>query len=318
MRFKVQVKLGITLAVLIYLNINFAQEMRLEIKDRKELIGIPSASGIEFYGDSFYIIGDNSAWLYHFNASFQLSTKYQIHAQLNRLTDTIPKKEKPDFEATTIVTGLDQDQLFIFGSGSKSPSRDILVKVDLINPASFQTVSLEKFYAQLKSGGISELNIEAAVYANGFLYLLNRADNSMIRCAYSEFELFLKSPDTDLTFTHHKFVLPIVDNVQAAFSGACIIPGTSKMIFTASVEQTDNWIDDGAILGSYVGLIELDNLIDTNEPRLVPLLENGNALKIKVESITVRSVNAHKIKLFMVTDSDGGSSELIEANLFDV
>jgi hypothetical protein len=317
MRFKVQVKLGITLAVLIYLNINFAQEMRLEIKDRTELTGIPSASGIEFYRDSFYIIGDNSAWLYHFNTSFQLSTKYQIHAQLNRLTDTIPKKEKPDFEATTIVTGLDQDQLFIFGSGSKSPIRDILVKVDLSNPASFQSVALEKFYAQLKSGGISELNIEGAVYANGFLYLLNRADNSIIRFAYSEFELFLKSSDTDLTFTHHKFVLPIVDNVQAAFSGASIIPGTSKMIFTASVEQTDNWIDDGAILGSYVGVIDLERLNEASKPQLVPLLEGDNVLKIKVESITVRSVNKHKIKLFMVTDSDGGSSELIEANLFE-
>ncbi|MBK6526709.1 MAG: hypothetical protein IPG07_14875 [Crocinitomicaceae bacterium] len=71
--------------------------------------------------------------------------------------------------------------------------RDILVKVDLNNPTNVESLSLEKFYALLKLGGISELNIEGAVYANGFLYLLNRADNSIIRCAYNEFELFLNN-----------------------------------------------------------------------------------------------------------------------------
>lgn len=290
--------------------------MRLEVNGRIELTGVPSASGIEFYKDSFYIIGDNSAWLYHFNSAFKGLEKYQIHHQLNHVNDTIPKKEKPDFEATALVTSSDHTLLYIFGSGSKSHTRDILVKVDLKNPRNYESISLEKFYSHLKAGGITELNIEGAVYANGYFYLLNRAENSIIHFAYSEFEAFLNLSVQELKFTQYIFVLPIVDHVQAAFSGGTLIPGTDTMIFTASLEQTDNWIDDGAVLGSYVGMIELDRLADTRALKVAPVVDGSGALKIKVESVTVRSVNGHKIELIMVTDSDGGSSELIEANLF--
>jgi hypothetical protein len=308
--------LTFSLAALIYLNTNFAREMRLEVKSRTELEGIPSASGVEFYGDSFYVIGDNSAWLFQYDASFRNLVKYPIHHQLGIQNDTIPKKEKPDFEATTVVTQNSSAQLYIFGSGSKSPMRDILVKLDLNNPTSYVSLSLENFYSQLKTGGVSELNIEGAVYANDYLYLFNRADNSIIRVVYTEFELFLNDSNRALEFTLHKFSLPLLDNVQIAFSGASLVPGTSTIIFTASAEQTDNWIDDGAILGSYVGIIDLENLTNLNKPQVVGVLENGNTLKIKIESVTVKSANRHKIQLVMVTDSDGGKSERVEANLF--
>lgn len=291
--------------------------MRLEVKSRTELEGVPSASGIEFYDDSFYIIGDNSAWLFQFNASLKRLEKYPIHIQLNSgSSDTIPKKEKPDFEATTIVMQGASAQLYIFGSGSKSPLRDILVKVDLSNPARFESFSLENFYALLKSGGVSELNIEGAVYANNYLYLLNRADNSIIRFTFTEFEFFLADANHPLEFTRHQFSLPLVDNVQIAFSGATLIPDSSTLVFTASAEKTDNWIDDGAILGSYAGIIELENLPASSKPQLVRVQEEGKALQIKIESVAIRSSNKLIIQLVMVTDSDGGASELIEANLF--
>jgi hypothetical protein len=315
-RIKMRLRILITLASLLYLNINFAREMRLEVKSRTELKGVPSASGIEFYADSYYVVGDNSAWLYHFNSAFEGLVKYQIHDPLNQVNDTIPKKVKPDFEATTLVTSSNQAQLYIFGSGSKSPMRDILVKVDLNNPRNYESLSLEKFYLKLKADGVSELNIEGAVYANDYFYLLNRADNSIIRFAHVEFEAFLRSPVQDLKFTKFKFVLPVVDNVQAAFSGATLIPGTDRMIFTASLEQTDNWIDDGAILGSYLGIINLNELQDTNEALVLPILENGTVSKVKIESVTVKSATRQKVEVFMVTDSDGGASELIEADLF--
>ncbi|MBK6526708.1 MAG: hypothetical protein IPG07_14870 [Crocinitomicaceae bacterium] len=111
--------------------------------------------------------------------------------------------------------------------------------------------------------------------------------------------------------------MPIVDDVQAAFSGGTLIPGTGTLIFTASAEKTENWIDDGAILGSYAGIIELENLTDFNKPQVVsPALGGWKCIKIKIESVTVKSSTRHKIQLVMVTDSDGGPSELIEANLF--
>lgn len=309
-------RLCLTYGLILLVNTNFAQIMKLEVKNRTELTGIPSASGIEFYGDWFYIIGDNSAWLYRYRYPLRTFEKYAIYDTTNVVNDTIPKIDKPDFEASTIAVRNGQRTLLIFGSGSKSPRRDVLIRVDMNNPQKSERVSLEKFYLQLRSGGVSDLNIEGAVFANEYLYLLNRADNSIIRFSYAEFELFLQSPNHDLNFTHHKFTLPVIENVQVSFSGACMIPETNRMIITASLEQTDNWIDDGAILGSYIGLVELDKLTDTNTIEIVPIMEQKNVLKIKIESVTVKSVRKNKVHLFMVTDSDGGSSELVEANLF--
>lgn len=302
--------------LILFLHSNFAREMKLEIKNRTELAGVPSASGIEFYDNACYIIGDNSAWLYKCGYPFDRCEKYPIYDTTNLINDTIRKVDKPDFEASTIAFKNEKYALFIFGSGSKSPQRDVLIKLDLNNPGNIQSFSLERFYLKLKEAGITELNIEGAVYANEFFYLFNRADNTVIRFGYDEFDQFLQKPESNLKVTLHKFNLPLEQGLQSGFSGACLIPGTQKILFTASLEQTDNWIDDGAILGSYAGVFDLETLAEVNKADVLPVLEDGSFVKVKIESVAVKSMSRQKLTIFMVTDSDGGVSELIEANLF--
>lgn len=289
--------------------------MKLKIKSRVDLKGVPSASGIEYFDNSFYIVGDNSAWLYVFDEAFKKSSAYKIYDYPDTSGDTIPKTVKPDFEATTIRAGQNQSTLFVFGSGSKKEFRNVLIQIDLYDPLKFRLTSLERFYDALKAKGINEINIEGAVYAQHSFFLFNRAGNQVVQFSDSDFMKFLEEPDAIPDFVVYKFNLPMKNNVQAGFSGACLIPGTNQVVFTASLEQTENWIDDGEILGSYIGLINLSQMTELNEIPLTPVIQNGKMLPIKIESVTVRDVRKTSVNLFLVSDSDGGISELIEAQL---
>lgn len=292
-----------------------ARDMKLTLTNTIPLTGIPSASGIEFYGNNYYIVGDNSPWLYSLDKTFSNTKKFRIHDYVSNVSDTIPKSIKPDFEAATIVNSDTGSFLLIFGSGAKSPYRDLLVKVDLNNPSKYESFSLNAFYLKLKACGIPELNIEGAVYFDDQLFLLNRADNSIISVSYIEFETLLKVHNPEINVVIHKFDLPVYQNVQAGFSGASLIPGTSKIIYTASFEATDNWIDDGKILGSIVGIIDLNDLEETNGTSGIFLTADEKIIPVKLESVTVRMASKGKAHLVFISDQDDGSSELFEAEL---
>ena len=105
--------------------------MKLELLNWQELEHIPSASGIELINDLLYIIGDNSAFLYVLDSSYSIIDKIQIASTANTLDGIIPKSLKPDYEAMVSARLGKEIVLLVFGSGSKSPERDVLA---IINP----------------------------------------------------------------------------------------------------------------------------------------------------------------------------------------
>src|SRR4051812_48751602 len=105
--------------------------MKLTLLSRQILHNIPSASGIEIINNSIYVIGDNSPWLFILDDKYQLKGKWQIAPTENLTEGKIPKPLKPDFEAMTGITWNSEKGLLIFGSGSKSPERDVLVWVNV-------------------------------------------------------------------------------------------------------------------------------------------------------------------------------------------
>ncbi|MEO6346856.1 MAG: hypothetical protein ABIO60_03010 [Aquaticitalea sp.] len=87
------------------------------------------------------------------------------------------------------------------------------------------------------------------------------------------------------------------------------------MAFTASLENTPNTDDDGEILGSNIGIINLENLKDGYQPQCIQIETNSQPITIKVESVEViKVIGPKELKLVLVTDSDGGDSELIIGN----
>jgi hypothetical protein len=288
-----------------------ADSMKIQITSYKILDNIPSCSGVEFYNSSIYICGDNSPYLFRLSSDGDLLEKFKI--KNGDFKDTIPKKIKPDFESITRYTFQKQNQFLIFGSGSLSPYRDSLVQLNADAPEDYKTFSLSGLYQLIREKISGELNLEGACIYENILYLLNRSDNTIIKIAVQPLLHALNHKDQIPPIELIQIQLPAINNIQSSFSGAAIIPGTSKMIFTATTEDTPNAYDDGVNYGSYIGITDLQDL--QKQPMCVAISDNKTTRPWKVESLAVVKVRKNKIELVLVTDNDGTASELIFAEL---
>ena len=111
-----------------------------------------------------------------------------------------------------------------------------------------------------------------------------------------------------------QFLLPKINGIEAGFSGATALKDEAKIIFTASVENTDNAYDDGKILGSFIGIIDISNntISETFDYCLIP---NTDA-DLKVESVTIEEeISSKKTKVVLITDDDKGNSTIIKSLL---
>lgn len=285
----------------------------------RKILDIPSASGVSVIGPTIYVIGDNSPWLYKLNREYTITDKIRLNPGIDLPDGLYAKKDKPDFEALATVKADGMWKLLVFGSGSKSPQRDVLVIVDLEAIPTLKSYSLIGFYEQLKASAKltdAELNIEAAEVVGDRLYLFNRRKNLLFEYKLSEFFNYLNEKGKNPFPKIYKFSLPAIRGIEAGFTGAGQIPGDQKIIFTATVEDTPNNIDDGEVLGSFIGVITLADLQDHNRPECIPIVADHEVLKIKVESVTLLDkTKTGDAEILMVTDSDGGISEIINARL---
>jgi len=166
------------------------EKMKCEVKSIRELSDVPSASGIEYIENSYYVIGDNVPWIYVLDSSFNRTARYELGGYMPDKGGIIPKAEKHDFEAMTEISWKGKSHLFIFGSGSKQPYRFEGKMIALTENHTIQTFSLQKLYDRIRDEAKldpSELNIEAAAEVNGKLYLFNRGKNRLIVIGYRTF-----------------------------------------------------------------------------------------------------------------------------------
>ena len=108
------------------------------------------------------------------------------------------------------------------------------------------------------------------------------------------------------------FTLPALDGYVAGFSGATFVAG--KLLVTASVEATPDAVADGAVLGSFVGAIDLVAPSTATFVRLT--WADGRAYLGKVEGLAVRRhFSSTHLELLLVTDDDQGGSTALVANI---
>ncbi len=273
---------------------------------------IPSASGIEKINHQFYVIGDDSPHLFILNEN-DFSIKEKINLLLNNSVFRIPKKEKKDVEAICFVEK--EQKILIFGSGSNE-NRNGLFIVDIIEQHYVENLDISPFYNQLKEKANlknEDFNIEAAACLGNKLFLFNRGNNIIISIALAQFFSFINKEINELIFETISIDLGKFQHYDIAFSGAATFDGNENdLFFSATVEATSNWIDDGKVLGSFVGVFNTA----TNKIELCPILKNDVHKEIKVESLVVNKKNSeNSYELILVTDADGGDSELIIADL---
>lgn len=286
--------------------------MQIKIENRIIIPELPSLSGVEIIGKDIFVTGDNLPNLYKINDNGKILKSYTLIPKTEFEGGLMPKHLKPDFEGMCKIKFQSGYFLLLFGSGSKSPQRDILFMVNPEDKTDVKKHSLFDFYSHLRIQGnisSSDLNVEAALYHEGKILLFNRGNNFIIEFSLEDLFQHLENKKYIPEFKFYQIFLPVLKNISAGFSGADIFE--DRIIFTASVENTFNWVDDGEVLGSYLGFISLKNLRDKYTPPCKLIEENNEILKLKIESVAIKKVSPSGTELVLVSDSDGGSSEII-------
>lgn len=290
-------------------------EYQARITGSHLLPDIPSASGLIRLNDTYFVVGDDSPFLFRLDEDLKLINTIPIYKSGKLEGQRIPKKHKPDFESIALAPWGKDSDLLVFGSGAGSKEREIMIRIDFDEDTEeIKTYSLKKFYKYLadKSCDQGKINIEGAAYWKKNLILLNRADNTLFMVDFKDFRDFLKKKDRDDPDVKAIYYeLPVMNGITARFSGACLLPDEDMLVFTASVENTPDWINDGEILGSYIGIIDLKQTEYTT-PVCVMIQKDEDVFPGKVESLIVTKKNERSIRLIGVTDNDEGSSRWVE------
>lgn len=283
-----------------------AGDMKIQLENIQLLQELPSGSGLAVIGDSVFIIGDDATRLYIYRIGDSSISNVPL-LRHDTSVYRIAKPDKHDLEAITQVQLKQGLRLVAFGSGSLSPQRENLLVLDPLNPTDQQWIPAAKFYRQLLGlSAASELNIEGVVIDGKMVYLLNRSANEIFSFPLAELgQLFESNGDYQPKQILRKTVaLPKGNGLQPRLSGGCLLsPG--KLLFTAAMEDTPDAYNDGQVHGSYVGILDLENL------RLLAFdqieTKDGKPIVEKLESIDLHGDGS---KAIAISDNDQGSSGL--------
>jgi hypothetical protein len=275
----------------------------------KELPGYPSASGVEYFRDKFYIIGDDANNLIILDTALNITDSIQLFSFPDK---RIPKTVKADLESMTITP---DKRLLLLGSGSLAPYRNTGW---FISPATKQkdSIRFSSFLASIPAWtNIKEVNVEGAVYIKKELVIASRGNKSY--------------PKNHLLFVSQNYPDPQVHGVRSILlgysdslsfqgvSGLAYSAQSDALICTVSTEDTRNSLDDGAIGKSYLWIIKNisskrrwkainpDKIIDLEaiDPRF-----RGH----KIESVCVINESKGSYQVLLAADNDNGSSTLFK------
>jgi hypothetical protein len=283
--------------------------------EQQEVVGVPSGSGLTKLHSSFYAVGDDSPFLFMIGSDGQIQQQIPLIDTIGYDGLRIPKAQKPDFEA---MEAIGDSMIIVLGSGSKSPNRDVMKIISFGQNPKVKSYSTTEFYHGLRSAPEligKELNIEGLAFLDGQLFILNRGVNVVFKFDFIEFLAFFEMGTSFPEYQSQLFELPQIAGFSAGFSGAVALDNPPALLFTASVEATGSAYEDGGILGSFVGVIDLEHGFANARLQSARLQEPHGPLK--VESIAISKVNGIRdIAVKMITDDDSSlNSYLVSGNL---
>lgn len=287
---------------------------------------LPSGSGMGWHRGQYFVVGDDSPYLFVLDRKFAISDRFLLKPYPVGPSGRIAKALKPDYEAMATVRWNGTVWSLILGSGSGIDRQvGYLVSVDgRFTAHARDMAALYRDFAALAGFKADELvNIEALTIANNTAYLFNRGNagrNLIFRVPLKGLMSYMSGATGKIADIQlHEVLLPSLKGVQAGLSGADFWPEIDSLVYSASVEKTDNAHDDGAVLGSYLGLIPLSMLKDGATLDLTgsaQLITKAKApLATKVESIVLTHTDRASATGALLSDNDDGSSGFFELKL---
>ena len=282
---------------------------------------LSAASGLVRLGNRWYVIADDELHLGIFEERpkpASNSRRFKKGRLFGLLAGTLPdgpeqrKAAKPDFESLALLPAFSSPStgvLFALGSGSK-PNRHVGVVIELDQAGDpsgrMAHIDLTKLYAPLRKQ-FADLNIEGAFLMDDqaqflLLHRGNKGDarSACIRYDWPLLKQWLIDQGQGAEHQHQPpeptiqiIELANVDGVPLSLTdGAALPDGT--WVFSAAAEATNDSVQDGACVGSAVGIISR-----SGEMLCTYLLQG----KPKVEGIYVRA-KSKGWQVTMVTDAD--------------
>lgn len=288
----------------------------LTLKEYKELRNYPSGSGIEYFKDRIYLIGDDANYLAVLNPSFEVIDTVNLVGSQQK---SIAKELKPDIEAATLIKENRSWSILLVGSESLIPNRTTGWIINTSTKEK-QQFGLDTFYNRLKARGIAEINIEGIASTPGVILMANRGNKGY--------------PRNHLIFTSSEFwkdqshafikILPVGGSTDTAHfsgvSGLAYSYKSDRLILTVSTENTYSSQADGAISKSYLWVIDdissKRRFIAVNPNKIIDLHALDKRFEgHKMESVCIVSETNKRMDLILVADNDKGTTVLFKVVL---
>ena len=285
---------------------------------------LPSGSGMSWHQGRYFVVGDDSPHLFVLDRQFAITDRVRLKDYPVQADGRISKKLKPDFEAMASVAWKGSVWNLILGSGGLKGTRELGLLVSTDGKFSVRAQDMAALYqdfatlAGFQAG--QAVNIEALAIARGDAFFFNRGNavrNLVFQVALGDLMDYMAGKTRRIAgIRMHAARLPRLQGVEAGFSGADFWPEIDSLVYSASVEATGNAHDDGAVLGSYLGLIPLSALKDgatldlTRSAQLIA--RNSSPVRTKVESIALKHTDRRRATGALVSDNDDGSSEFFD------
>ena len=269
---------------------------KLKLELLFQIIGIGSASGLFYKDNALWIIADNSGFLYEYHID---SRDLNRHPLIENPSENTPKKDKPDFEA---ITHFGED-LYIFGSGS-TEKRNKMVQVNTATKKIIATNDLANLYAVMQSFGKikpEDFNLEGAIYDGKSWYLFNRGNGSSNKNVL--FTIEGENLTDQFTILSNDYKLPKIKGVRTSFTDAILVDNT--IYFLATAEDTKSTYEDGEVLGSIIGSIDLK----TMKINFTKQISDSH----KFEGLTLYSHSQNKIEFLLCEDKD---TDVLETDIY--
>lgn len=261
-----------------------------------QIIGIGSASGLLFKDNSLFIVGDNSGFLYEYHMD---SRDLKRHPLVANPSENIPKSEKPDFEVLTCF----QDTVYVFGSGSTA-KRNAMIEFDLKQKKKTATNNLAELYAVMQNFSSikpEDFNIEGVIYEGENWYFFNRGNG--ISNKNTLLSLHAQKLNQEFSLLSNDYKLPKIKGVRSSFTDAVLVD--TKIYFLATAEDTQSTYDDGEVLGSFIGRIDLETMKIDFTKKISD--------RHKFEGLTVFKKDNKKIEFLLCEDKD---TEILETAIY--
>jgi hypothetical protein len=283
----------------------------LELQAVKHLPHFPSASGIEYSNQRFYLFGDDAAYALVLDTAFiPLDTIRYNRDTLYR----VAKERKDDLESAALMHLQGTTSVVAFGSLSTT-NRQTAFSFPLHDPHRFKPIPLSGLTQALHN--IKDLNIEGAAVVGSKLVLANRAHQQQ---RVNELAVLgIGEPQRDGAVLIK--VRLKQTKLGAGISGLYYLAAKDWLLFTASEEATANTYADGAIGNSYLGWIDRFSKQLQQQTAIpdafIPLQTVDERFhNQKIEGICVMHSNEKGTTLVLAADNDDGKSTLFKVTLY--